>query len=262
MNTKLVSENALTVIDQYLNFRIGNANCPIPYFNNRNLGLKGQMRARVGKGSPKDIFDELQDIFILEKIDSKTLDSTSLQKILVEKNIGIDCSGFAYYVLNAESEARGKGTLDKHLSFPFSSGIMGKIRAKLRPVENVGVATLAHNDNSKVLNITQAEPGDMITMLGPENESRGDPQRNHILIIHQVEYQNFMPTTLHYSHSISWPSDGEYSHGVRQGKIEITNPIVPLTDQRWIETEKTGAENYTFAKAQKSTTELRRLNYF
>ena len=130
---------------------------------------------------------------------------------------------------------------------------MGKFRAKFRPVENANVATFAHDKNSRAVSIQSAEPGDMITMLG---------EHDHIILVYQIEYQNFIHTILHYVHAMAWPTDGEYGHGVRYGKIEIIDSHMPLAEQKWIEVEKTGTENYTFQRAQNSRTELRRLNWF
>lgn len=168
----------------------------------------------------------------------------SLKKFLVDRNIGIDCSGLVYHILNP-----------KHLSFPFSTGFIGNLRAKFRPVENTSVASLAHEKNSKVVTLSEVMPGDIITMLGgPEND-----ERDHILVIHQIDYKDFLPATIYYTHAVAWPTDGEYGHGVRQGIIEITGITKPIAEQRWIEAEKTGEENYTFTRAQKSITSLRRL---
>lgn len=252
MNTKLLSNKALAVIDQYKNFSVASATCSIPYFNNARTGLRGAMRAEVGKGSPKDIYEEVEQITIKGKIDTKTFDNEALKKFLVEKNLGVDCSAFAYYILNEESQTRNKGTLDRHFSFPFTSGFLGNFKAKMRPVENTDVRTFAHEKNSAIIPLKEVAPGDMITMIG-------DP--NHILIIHQIEYQNFLPTTIHYVHAIAWPSDGLYGHGIHQGRIDILDLNKPLTEQKWTELEKSGAENYTFVRAQNSTTELRRLKF-
>ncbi|MDP3962854.1 MAG: hypothetical protein Q8Q03_03245 [bacterium] len=245
MNTKLLSEKALSVIDQYLNFRVGSAVLSIPYFNNRHSQARMKLRVQVGKGSPKDILDELHDIAVAEKINLNSLDSSGLKKFLVDHNIGIDCSGLAYYILNAESESRGKGTLDRHLSFAVCHGILGKMMCKMRPAENAGVTTFAHEKNSHEMSIKDALPGDIITMVG---------DHNHILIIHQIEYQNFVPTALHYTHSMAWPEDGEYGHGIKQGIIKITAIDKKISEQKW-------NEGYTFERAGKSLTTLRRMAF-
>ena len=138
-----------------------------------------------------------------------------LKKFLVERNIGIDCSGLAYYILDAECQSLGKGKLKDNISFPFCKGIFRKIKCKLRPEENIDVATLAHNTNSHIVPIEKIEPGDMVTIL------RENKERNHILIIHKVGYINNIPNIIYYTHSISLPEDGLYGHGIRQEKIEL-----------------------------------------
>lgn len=249
MNTKVISEGARQVIDHYRNFRVGSAICSVPYFNNRTVARRAGLRVEVGKGSPKEIYEEIKHRALLEKVDINLLDSEMLKKYLVNSNLGIDCSGFAYYVLNEESISRGKGTLDKHLHF-------ARFLARFRPHTNADVAAFAHDKSSKVIGYKEMEPGDVITMIGgPEGG-----ERDHILVINQIEYQNFVPTTIHYVHAIAWPTDGEYGHGIHEGKIDVIDPNKSILEQRWIENEKTGEENYTFSRAKKSTTEIRKLN--
>ena len=239
MNTKVLSQPALDIIEQYKN---------VPYFNNKTTARRGGLRVEVGKGSPKEIYDEVKDLSILQKVDVKNFTQEEIKKFMVSNNIGIDCSGLAFYILNEESVSRGKGSLSRHLRFQ-------RFLARFRPVENINVLVFSDNKNSKIISIQDAQVGDIITMVG-------DVERNHILIIHQIEYQNSIPITLHYTHSVAWPTDGEFGHGMHQGKIEIVDTKKPITEQRWIELDKTGEENYTHMRALKSTTELRRLNWF
>jgi len=251
MNTKVISDQSLTMINQYRNFHIDSAICSVPYYNNKVAGRRAALRVEVGKGSPKDIYEELTHIFLKNKVDTKLLTSENLKKVMVENNIGIDCSGFAYYVLNEESLGRGKGSLSRRLHHD-------RFLAKFRPIINTSVLTYSDNRNSKIISIKDAQVGDIITMVGGTEGG----ERNHILIINQIEYQNFVPVVLHYVHAIAWPTDGEYGHGIHEGKIEITNLEKGIIEQRWIELEKENEENYTHMRAQKSTTELRRLNWF
>jgi len=88
---------------------------------------RGALRAHSGKGSPKDIFDEVQSITIKAHTDLSSISNESLKKLLTDNNLGIDCSGFAYYILNAESEEQGKGKIDKHISFVNCRSLVGKI---------------------------------------------------------------------------------------------------------------------------------------
>lgn len=255
MNTKTLSNRALSVIDQYLNFKVGNAICSIPYFNNKTTKVRAGLAVNSGKGSPKEIFEETESLLVKAHATKDSLTSERLKKILTDNNIGIDCSGFAYYVLNAQSIELGKGSLDKHISFVQASGFFRKVMASLRPIENIGVLTFANDKNSRVIPLKEIQPGDIITMLDDAEEN----ERNHILVIHQVEYQNFIPYKIHYSHTVAYPEDGLYGTGLKQGTIELTNLDKPITEQIWIENGNQGQSNRIFIRAKNSKTEVRRL---
>lgn len=270
MNTKTISPRAISVIDQYLHFKIGNASCSVPYFNNKVGKIHFALRVYKGKGSPQEIFEEAQSLTVKNHIDINLLSNDLLRQLLVDSGIGIDCSGFAYYILDAESKERNSGTLDRHLSFTSCRGLFGKVVCSLRPVENCNVETFANNKNSRVVPIKEIVPGDIITMTGiapidsrdTENEIKpSQNNRDHILVIHQIEYQNFIPATIHYSHAIAYPEDGPYGSGIRQGEIQIVFPDKNIADQRWIEGENSGTTNRLFIRAQRSQTEVRRLKW-
>ena len=274
MNTKTLSPRALSVIDQYLHFKLGSAVCSVPYFNNRTARLKVALRAMVGKGSPREIYDEIHAVTLKSHIATDSLADESLKKMLTDNDFGIDCSGFAYYVLNTESEETKKVGLDKKLSFVNCHGFLGKMRCSLRPVENCDVSTLANDKNSRIIPLNEVQPGDMITMTGSAfAEARADQSANaanaektkidpdHILLIHQVEYQNFVPYQIHYSHAVAYPEDGVYGTGIKQGMIEVTDVNRPITVAKWIEDGKESESNRLFQRAQKSKTEVRRLNW-
>lgn len=262
MNTRTISNRAMSVIDQYLNFKMGQAVCSVPYYNNKVNRSRLALRPYVGKGSPKDIFDEIEGLLVKNKIDKNSLDSEALKKILKESGMGIDCSGFAYYILNAESEETGHGSISRRLHFIKCHGIVGKVLCKFRPVENCDVATFASDKNSQLVPTSEIQPGDFITMLGNTESSVGDiSERNHILVIHQIDYQNMIPARLHYSHAISYPEDGLYGSGIKQGTIDIPYPDKGITDQVWREGEQNGAPNRLFNSAQKSQTDVRRLTF-
>ena len=100
MDIKQISQKALDTIDEYKNFKFGKAVCSIPYFNNKRVGARMAFRVAVGKGSARDIYEEVEQKTFKEKIDAGSFIADSLKKYLVDNNIGIDCSGFAYYILN------------------------------------------------------------------------------------------------------------------------------------------------------------------
>lgn len=250
MSAKILSENAFSVINKYRNFSVGIAVANIPYFNNRRQKARAKLRVQIGKGSPEEIREELNTVATLQKINLDAVDSITLKKILFDNGIGIDCSGLVYYILTAQF-----GPLK--LSFPFQKGILGKLRAKFRKIENTDVATLAHNKNSRVIATKDVQPGDMITMVGGVDGK----DRDHVLVVHEVDYKDDVVIGVSYTHAVAWPSDGEYGHGVRQGTIRIIDQTKPITEQEWTEANRTNGDNFTHTRAQKSVTEIRRLNW-
>ena len=256
MEQKHLSNQALAVINQYLNFKIGKAVCSVPYFNNKKTGSRAALRAFIGKGSPEEIAIEVETILLKNRINRELLTDHDLKKIMTDNNLGIECSGFVYHILNAHCHSTNNDSIKKHLNFPECTGLLGKIRCSFRPAENCNVATFAHDSNSQTISSAQVRPGDIITMTNGGLEKI----RDHILIIHQVDYLNGIPAKIHYSHSIAYPADGLYNTGVRQGAIEITDINQPITAQRWTEGNDQSVD-LLVQRAQKSKTEIRRLRF-
>jgi hypothetical protein len=262
MNERELSSGAQGIIKGYKDFAFGNSVCSIPYFNNKTIGIKGALNAEVGKGSLSEINDEIKNLFAINKIDLKTLDSIGLKKFLVDNNIGIDCSGYAYYVLNEESLARGKGGIGEHVKFTNAGNFFRKIRARMMPVKNIDVVTFANTKNSHTVTLSSVEPGDIITVVSSGDARSVDSIRNHVLVIYKTEYENNTLSKIHYTHAVAWPTDGEYGHGIHMGSIRILDTNKTILDQKWGENDMFDMENYTYARAMKSQTEIRRLNWF
>lgn len=258
METNTLTEKALAVIQAYMHLPIG-SNVPCPYHNNRRHKVRAGLRALVGKGSVNDIVDEATIVSIREKKPLAALTSPELAKFLVDHHIGIDCAGFAYYVLGEESRALNRGTFRKRLRYPFATSPLRKLIILLRKVENAGVSTFAHPDNSREVALAEVKPGDFIAMTYAGVGTTLD----HMVIIHAVDKENGQVKTIHYSNATQWPSDGLYNHGVRQGTIEILDPTKSIINQYWVENGKAGNENYTLVRAlQSSSCTIRRLNWF
>ncbi len=255
-----LSQPALDIIHKYLHLPIGDKFVSCPYYNNRRQKVRGALRVLVGKGSPDDITEEAMIMSMREKIPLGLLSEQQLKEFLVNHGLGIDCSAFAYYVLNAELLARKKKTLGSVLQFPPTLNLLRIILRTFRKVENTDVSTFTNERNSHTIAIEDVQAGDMITML----DTGQDASRNHIVIIHEVETNTKnIPTVIHYTHSLEWRTDGKYQHGVRHGKIVLTHPKKSLVDQQWIEQDKEGKENETLERATSARIlELRRLHAF
>ncbi|OGH64906.1 MAG: hypothetical protein A2821_00315 [Candidatus Magasanikbacteria bacterium RIFCSPHIGHO2_01_FULL_41_23] len=249
-----LSPQAQKIIKDYLVLPFPDHAISAPYFNNQRVKMRAALRVLIGKGSSQDIVEEAQIISLRDKIDLEKLNNTDLKKFLVEHNLGVDCSALAYYILDAENQARGLGLLKKQIIFTNAKNPFRKILAKLRPVENISVAVLADDKNSKIVTLDTIQAGDLIILW----RTGKDHKLNHILIVHQVDGNK-----ISYVHSFRWSKDGLYDHGVQQGTVTISDKSKSLAEQIWEEKNKIGEENETWRHVQLAEpVEIRRLNAF
>ena len=218
---KTLSQPALDIIRQYETLQFGDKQICTPYFNNKRQKIRGALRVLVGKGTPSDIVEEAELMARREHVELKKLSSEDVSKFLIDHNLGIDCSGFVYHVLNAEKPLKSR------LKFPNTS-LLRKLLTKLRPAENTNVKTLAHKKNSSEVKLSDIQPGDLITMVG--SKKVGNP--DHVLLV-----ENTTNDVISYVHSYTLPSDGKYDHGIKHGEIEITDAKKSIVDQRWDDAE-------------------------
>lgn len=249
-----ITENELggkarEVIDAYLALPFG-ARPSCPYFNNRRKKSRAQLRVLIGKGTPQEIVEEAEISALHMRLDIQNMSADKLKEFLIKEDIGIDCSGFAYHILDALAhERRGKSI--KRFAKSNRKGLVGSFLARLRPAENMGVASLANDRNSTLIKPTNSRPGDIIVFLGTGR----DGLYNHVMVITAVK-----DNTISYAHSYSWPTDGLYNHGVREGTITLKNGS--LIDGVWTEKGQTGAANSTFQSALNAKEiSVRRLNF-
>ena len=234
------------IINHYLNLKIGNTTVNCPYFNNRRSQVRGALGVLIGKGSPKDLEDEVQIISLKERTNLADLTAEKIKEFLVENNLGIDCSGFVYYCLDALVQEKKNKKLRQIIHFPLAKNILRKIICCLRPTENFGVTSLAHQSNSQKVNLKDIQSGDFIIFLG----SGPKEDYNHVMFVENITIENNKPKIIHYIHAYKWPSDGQYNHGVRRGTIEIVNLEKNILEQEWLEQEKIAKENWTFVQAK------------
>lgn len=240
VETIIISPNARAVIDAYLTLAVGTKpSCP--YYNNRRFKNRGGLRVMIGKGSPAEIVEEVAIMAKLARIDINSLATDKLKEFLVESGLGVDCSGFAYHVLNALAQEKAGKSIASYVT-SMRTGLIGRLLARLRPAENLGVNSFRNDKNSTSISPTDAKPGDIITFIGTGKEKT----YNHILVITAVE-RSENGIRLTYAHSYAWPSDGLYNTGVREGDIIVRdNDILTGT---WKERGVTGADNYTYQSA-------------
>lgn len=240
MQTYSLSPQALAIINSYENLNIAGKVINCPYFNNRTTNLRGALRVLVGKGTTQEIMDEARIISLRNKFELNDLDEQALVKFLIDHNIGIDCSAFVYYILDAELIATQNKRLKKTLSFKSKSALR-RLITKFRPVENTNV--LVFSENSIEIKLDEVVPGNLLIALGGGIKH----DYNHILIITSTTRDDSGKLqSLEYTHSYIWKMEGRYTKGIRKGTIEIINPEKPILEQKWTEDEKTAEENETW----------------
>jgi hypothetical protein len=251
---KKLSKPAKQKIDEFLNLALGEKTVQCPYFNNRRNKVRGGVKAKVGKGSPKDIIHEAKIELKKEGISLKKLTKSELKKFLVDSNLGVDCSAFVFYILKEELQASKNKNLTQELDFS-DKNLLRRVISWFRPITNINVELLGNEKNSKKINLADIKPADLIFIkkFGPENS------RDHILIIHKVDYKQEKLEKIYYTHSFRWDKEGKYDHGVRQGEILVNNTDKKLTKQTWLEKGKKKEYNEALQEAEEGKVELRRL---
>ncbi|MDE1874907.1 MAG: hypothetical protein KGI79_02135 [Patescibacteria group bacterium] len=235
---------ARETINLYLALPIGTKpSCP--YFNNRRRRTKSQLRVLKGKGSPQEIAEEALIDALHERVDVNGLSTDKLKEFIANHDLGVDCSGFAYHVLDALAhEKRGRSLASSIKS--NRQGFIGSMVARLRPAENMGVSTFANERNSFAITPLEARPGDIIVFLGTGK----DGTYNHMMVVTGTEQGEgtLGDIRITYAHSYAWPSDGATGHGVREGDILVHES--DILGGAWKEKGETGSANYTFESAR------------
>ena len=258
----MLSKKAQITINQYFNlpFEVFTG-IRCPYFINKQRPRRGQLRGLIGKGTPKEIVEEAKILSIQYKhglfdkngfVPKDKYNEEEVRQIirsfLIDNGIGIDCSGFASHVLSAHFLETYNIKLSSKLFFYPKKRWLRNFITKFRPIENISVNTLAHEQNSELvcegsepIKINEIRPADMIIFKDIYNS----PSRHHIILI-----TDNSSGKIEYVHARAWNSEGKYGHGVSRGQIKIINPNGNLLEQQWEEAGKINDENETYLEAK------------
>ena len=99
-----LSKNAIKTIHQYKHLHIGDKSINTPYFINKINKVRAGLRVLIGKGTPTEIEDEANLIALRKKINLPKMTKEQITDFLIQNNIGIDCSGFVYHILDAHTK--------------------------------------------------------------------------------------------------------------------------------------------------------------
>lgn len=214
-----ITDKSKEVVSSYFNLNIGGKTFPSPYYINSRK-RKAELRALVGKGTAEEIVEETM---IYGKIKGFNLKESSVDQIrsFMEKiGIGIDCSGFVTHILGSRINL-------KDLKFRQNSLYLSILRI-IRFVQNIGAEDLTSELNTDVVtDLNNVKPYDLIRSHAVIEGGM------HVAIVTEVNTdETGKVLDFKYVHSTRWY---EEFNGVREGKIVVTNPLLDLSQQEWID---------------------------
>jgi len=222
------------VIDAFIHLPLGGKVVPCPYHMNVRKERVG-LRVLVGKGDPMEIIQEVKIWSKIKDFDLNKATISQIREFMIDRSIGIDCSGFIVHVLGYVISKFLKKKLAKILVYE-KSDLLSILRRKLRPIENIGANTLTNLKNcDPITDMNKMLPGDFIRSKGKLKNS------HHILLITKVIKQDGFVIEVEYVHS---SKNYEEENGVKFGRIQITDLSKPLEKQNWLEIKR--GKNYTY----------------
>lgn len=223
-NENIVYDTAL----QYISCEVFGEAFNIPYMiNNSDRYCSPHTK---GKAPIQAIIEEFKQKLAQDQQQNSHLSANKIKLKMQSYGIGIDCSGFAYHLLNPLVTSRtGKDLSHFLVRFPGILGILDiKIFNKKR-YQKISATQLTNSSNTNRVNlISDIQVGDIIRMTHEGYEGK------HPLVIVQVS-----PKFLVYAHS----SEYVEINGAHFGKIKIIDNAKGLEKQKWLEKTITG-KNY------------------
>ena len=214
---KRLPASAQTLIERYRSLHIQGMTATCPYHINCGTTF-ARHRALVGKGRPEEIEAAAEHYFAKYHMSAQG-DPEQLRRYLMACGLGIDCSGFAAWVLNCVTQETLGKPIWQCLTFP---GLKRRTVSKLRPFENISANLLTSNRNTyKVDDLGQIRPGDMIRLI----------HGGHVMVVSevgkgkgdQVVYFDYTQSTVSYV----------AKNGIDTGRVTVTQSDGYLLDQAW-----------------------------
>jgi hypothetical protein len=238
------------VIEEYFNLEIANQKVKTPYFRNVKR-VRAELRSLSGKGTADEIVEEVLIYAKLRGVSLSSISDVEIRDFMESQGLGIDCSGFVAYILDALSRELTNKSLSRHIQFPKAS-IYRRVIRRIRFIENTSAQILTDENNCQTVTLAEIKPGDLIRLKG---HKRGD----HVAVVSEVEYEENLPIRFKYAHS---SPHYDKQNGVRIGEVEVVDSKAELKDQRWLEFDENG-RNWTYEELEKEYEDngLRRPNF-
>lgn len=201
---------------QYTHLLIGGKEIVCPYWmNNLTLRVFGPYG---GKGTSEQVVESTLAAAEKEGFDLTKMTEEEILDFMGKKKIGVDCSGFVFWMLDAlDREKGGNGIAD---DIPNSAGHFLAMRAN--------VEMLSNNEVSLPVELADVRVGDMIRLNGGK----------HLAIVLKLVKDGDLEK-IEYAHSSKWTKIS----GVHVALIKVINPINGCELQEWEEQTRDG-ENY------------------
>jgi uncharacterized Fe-S cluster-containing radical SAM superfamily protein len=200
---------------QYTHLPLGGKEVACPYW--MNVLKKGYFGPTGGKGRPEDIVKAANEIARKAGIDLNLLSAEEIVHFLKSQKIGVDCSGFAFWLLDALDKEKGGDGLVNDLP------VTGRFPASLASVKLLTSEKIAFP-----VSLKEVQVGDLIRLR----------HGRHVAVVYGLEKEGSL-RQLEYVHSSSWTQ----TKGVHLAAIEIANENKGLEDQVWKEIDRNG-NNY------------------
>jgi len=197
----------------YTHLLIGGKEVVCPYWIDSLKKLKHGPGG--GKASPQEIIMHTNSKAKENNIDLNKQSEHEIVLFMKKNRIGVDCSGFAFWMLNVlDLEKGGNGIAD---DIPNSKGKVIKIRASTKMLTDEGVSVF-------VKEINEIKPGDMIRLRGG----------HHLAVVLEIEKDKDRNTKkIIYAHSSS--SFFTTISGVHKESIIIKDSEKSIQEQDWQE---------------------------
>lgn len=214
-------------LNDYLHFVIDDKEVPIPYILEPS---RWNFSKSSGKGSPEMLYKEVFAVINQKGLQTSALTSSDIYKLMKEHRIGIDCSGFAYHLLDAYLLAeKHKSLSDVLLRFLGIKGFFEKFILQFQRFRRINAATLTSKLNcNEIINLNNIQIGDLIRMSVKK-------EADHVLIITNViRDENNLIVKIEYAQS---SGQNTQDRGPHLGGIQIADINKSLKDQNWLEAD-------------------------
>jgi hypothetical protein len=195
-----------------------------------SAGVTDRFANYGGKATPQQVKHLVYAAARKNHFDLEKASAQEIVSFMITKGIGVDCSGFVYYILDQYLRRKKRQTLDSLiLRYPGMWGKIERFLLQQNRVRRTSAATLTSDLNTiPIKRVCDMQPGDLIRL------THRDWKGKHVIVVVSLS-----------DTEITYAMTSQYTQiqGARFGKIKIRDKNKGLEAQTWLEKTKKG-ENY------------------